>query len=297
MRRIWNQVTAELEEAAAKHEYHTLYRTLKRFSGKAKATNNNIKKSDGTFVKSPEERLHHWWEFFQELYNHDPPAGPSAAPPDIQQPACPMVVLEPTLMEVKNAVRALKNGKAPRIDCIAAEAIKAGGEVLTNQLHLLIMMIWRLEQIPSAWKKAIISLILKKGDSQDCKNYHGISLLSIVGKVFMKIIQSRLQKHWEQSSREEQASFRPGRRCTNQVFSLQQLMEERICCRRQTVLVFIDFKSAFDCIDWPALWKALEAEHIPGKIILLLKEAYNGSTSQVRIRNELSEEFTIKMGV
>ncbi|CAI5653223.1 unnamed protein product [Oreochromis niloticus] len=74
-------------------------------------------------------------------------------------------------------------------------------------------------------------------------------------------------------------------------------MEERIRCGRRTVIIFIDFKSAFDCIDRPALWRALAAEHIPLKIIELLRTAYNGSTSQVRIRDEVSEEFPIMTGV
>ena len=59
----------------------------------------------------------------------------------------------------------------------------------------------------------------------------------------------------------------------------------------------INFKSAFDCIHWPTLWKALETENIPDEIIRLLKATYHGSTSAVRIRAELSEEFTIKTGV
>ena len=41
----------------------------------------------------------------------------------------------------------------------------------------------------------------------------------------------------------------------------------------------------------------METEHIPDKIIRLLKATYHGSTSVVWIRAELSEEFTIKTEV
>ncbi len=75
--------------------------------------------------------------------------------------------------------------------------------------------------------------IFKKGNSQECKNYRGISLLSVVGKVVMKIIQNRLQEHREQTSREEQAGFRPHRSCCDQIFSLRQLTEERIRCAKR----------------------------------------------------------------
>ncbi|RXM33269.1 LINE-1 retrotransposable element ORF2 protein [Acipenser ruthenus] len=139
--------------------------------------------------------------------------------------------------------------------------------------------------------------ILKKGDNRECKNYRGISLLSITGKAFMKIIQSRLQKHREQTSREEQAGFRPNRGCCDQIFAIRQLMEERIRCGKRTIIVFIDFKSAFDCVHWPALWRALETEHVLDKITRLLKMSYDGLTSCVRIWNELSEEFPIQTRV
>uniref|UniRef100_A0A3Q4G418 Reverse transcriptase domain-containing protein n=1 Tax=Neolamprologus brichardi TaxID=32507 RepID=A0A3Q4G418_NEOBR len=255
--------------------------------------NDNIRKVDGSFVKSTVERLQRWKEYFNELYNHDLPQGPAAAPPIIDPPTVPMSDAEPTVEEVKLAIHSLKNNKAAGLDHVAAEALKAGGEVLVIRLHSLFKLIWTSNVIPANWKKAAVIPILKKGDNRECKNYRGISSLSIVGKVLMKIIQSRLQKHCEMTSREEQAGFRPGRGCSDQIFTLRRLMEERIRCGRRTVIIFIDFKSAFDCINRPALWRALAAEHIPVKIIELLQTAYDGSTSQVRIHDEVSEEFPI----
>lgn len=293
----WNRVAADLEVAASKHEYNTLYRTLRRLSGKSKVTNDNIRNTNGTFVKSSIERLKRWREFFEELYNHDQPHTQYEDPPSVAPPRFSMSDNESTIQEVKAAIQTLKNGKVPGTDQITAEAIKAGGDILLHRLHILLQTIRRTEQVPTAWKKAIVIPIHKKGDSRECKNYRGISLLSIVGKIFTKIIQSRLQKHREQTSREEQAGFRPYRGCTDQIFAIRQLMEERIRCGKRAIIVFIDFRSAFDCIHWPALWKALEAEIIPQKIITLLQQSYEGSSSQVRIRNEMSEEFAIRTGV
>ncbi|KAF5888601.1 endonuclease-reverse transcriptase, partial [Clarias magur] len=108
----WNQVSADLEQAASKHEYHTLYRTL-RLSGKVKSTKDNIRNADGTFVRSPTERLQRWRQFFEELYNHIPPQGPQSEPPRIDPPEVDMSDTEPTLDEVRTTVRTLKTGKAP----------------------------------------------------------------------------------------------------------------------------------------------------------------------------------------
>ncbi|EYC27241.1 hypothetical protein Y032_0009g600 [Ancylostoma ceylanicum] len=293
----WNRVADELEEAAGRNDYHMLYRTITRLSGKTRATDDNIRKADGTFARSAAERLERWKEFFSELYNHESPQGPPPEPLSIQTPRNAFFDGKPSTDEIRKAVRSLKNGKSPGVDNITAEAMKAGGEVLLRRLHSLISLVWQTEVIPATWKRALVVPIHEKGDSRECKNYRGTSLLSIVGKVFMKIIQTRLQEHREQTSREEQAGFRPGRGCCDQIFVARQLMEERIRCGKRTVIVFIDFKSAFDCVHWPALWKSLEAEHVPWKIVRLLQATYNGSSSSVRIKNELSEEFPIKTGV
>ncbi|WP_353804359.1 hypothetical protein, partial [Acinetobacter baumannii] len=46
-----NDMASQLEEEAAKHEYRTLYRAIRRLSGKRHSLNDNIKKADGTFVR------------------------------------------------------------------------------------------------------------------------------------------------------------------------------------------------------------------------------------------------------
>ena len=41
---------------------------------------------------------------------------------------------------------------------------------------------------PTEWRRAIIIPVYKKGNKRVCKNYRGISLLSVPGKVLGKIL-------------------------------------------------------------------------------------------------------------
>jgi len=57
----------------------------------------------------------------------------------------------------------------------------------------LLGKIWKGEEMPPDWNESYIVKLPKKGDRQECKNYRGIPLISVVGKVLNKIILPRLQ--------------------------------------------------------------------------------------------------------
>ena len=95
---------------------------------------------------------------------------------------------DPTIDETKYAIKHSKIGKAAGPDEIIVEAIKAGGKPILRRLRPLLRMVWHSNIILNTWKKGLIVPLFKKGDNREWKNYHGISLLSAVGKVFMKVI-------------------------------------------------------------------------------------------------------------
>ena len=93
--------------------------------------------------------------------------------------------LEPTASEIEKAINGLANSKAPGNDDIHPEVKKQWIPVLLSNLHELLSLCWREGEVPQDMRNAkIVSLFKNKGDRSDCKNYCGISLLSIVGKVF-----------------------------------------------------------------------------------------------------------------
>jgi len=55
---------------------------------------------------------------------------------------------EPSEIEVEMSVKKLKKFRSPEIDNIPAELIKAGGTALIKELHKLIGVIWRKEELP-----------------------------------------------------------------------------------------------------------------------------------------------------
>ena len=82
----------------------------------------------------------------------------------------------------------------------------------------------------------IITIYKNKVERNDCNNYRGISLRSIVGKVFARVILIRLQKLTERIYPESQCGFSAERSTIDMIFSLRQLQEK---CREQHMPLYI----------------------------------------------------------
>ena len=88
-------------------------------------------------------------------------------------------------------------------------------------------VIWREEIVPPQWREGLIVNLFKKGDKEDPG---GITLLSVVGKVFCKILNDRLVQHSDegQALHEGQAGFRKKRSCIDNVYMLNEIVQGRL---------------------------------------------------------------------
>ena len=78
------------------------------------------------------------------------------------------------------------------------------------------------------WRGAFIVPLYKgKGDKSQCSNSRGISLLSVVGKLFGRVPIKRVRAGTECATGEEQCGFRQGRGC-NVVRKGEQARDEMV---------------------------------------------------------------------
>jgi hypothetical protein len=66
------------------------------------------------------------------------------------------IVELPTLEEVQDLLKVLRNNKAPGADNLPAELLKYGGNEVMKKIHDLITLAWGNEWIPKEWRKSII---------------------------------------------------------------------------------------------------------------------------------------------
>ncbi|VDP63363.1 unnamed protein product [Schistosoma curassoni] len=209
----------------------------------------------------------------------------------------PINVNPPTMEEIRMAVRQIKNGKAAGPDNIPAEALKSDIEVTTNILYLLFKEIWEEEQVPMDRKEGHLVKIPKKGDLNKRENYKGITLLSIPGKVFNRVLLNRMKDAVDAKLRDQQAGFRKDRSYTEQVATLRIIVKQSVEWNSSLYINFIDYEKAFDSVDRRILWKLLRHYGVPEKIVNIVRNSYDGLQCKVVHGGQLTDAFQVRAGV
>ena len=176
--------------------------------------------------------------------------------------------------------------------------IKYCKTTLLPPLHEVICQCWQEGAVPHATRDSnIITLYKNKRERNDCNNYRDIYLLSIVGKVFARVILMRLQKLAERIYPESQCGFRAGRSTIYMIFSLRQLQEK---CRQQHMplyIAFIDLTKAFDLVSRDGLVKVLPNIGCPPKLQSMIESFHTDTNGTVQFNCSSSEPFEIRSGL
>ncbi|KAL3863347.1 hypothetical protein ACJMK2_005107, partial [Sinanodonta woodiana] len=219
-------LATEAEEAAHHGNTRDLYATIKKLSGKFAKPERPVKDRNGRAIPDEEGQKNRWVEHFQELLNRPAPANPPDVPP--AESELPIECGAPTKEEIRSAIKHLKSGKSAGPDNIPAEALKADVETSVELLYPLFCKIWEDEEVPADWREGYLVKIPKKGDLSSCSNYRGITLLSIPGKVFNRILLNRMKEAVDPHLRDQQAGFRKERSCTDQIATLRIILEQSL---------------------------------------------------------------------
>jgi hypothetical protein len=203
----------------------------------------------------------------------------------------------PSAPEIYECITLLKRHRASGPDELPPALFKDGGDILSQCLVTLFASIWEKETVPDNWGESIIVPIFKKGARNECGNHRGISLTPVITRLLASIILRRLTEARETLTREQQAGFRPGRGCVDNIFTLRQLLEQRHTYRRPTILVFLDFKGAFDSVDRSVLLSTLVHQGMPLKFVNIIRSLYSHTSGRVRVYGELSKSFPTRSGV
>ena len=198
-------------------------------------------------------------------------------------------------MSIKAAKAKINEGKAGGEDGIVPEILKRCSidDIILEHCNRALEN----GHIPESWKISTIIPIPKKGDLTDPNNHRGIAITSQVAKTLNRMILNRLRPEVEKLLRDNQNGFRDSRSTTSHILTLRRVLEEAKNHNLAAVLVFIDFKKAFDSVHRGTLMKILRAYGIPNEIVVLIEKLYTNTKAQVLTPEGLTELFDIMAGV
>ena len=89
----------------------------------------------------------------------------------------------------------------------------------------------------------VVPLCKGKGDKCECSNSRGIRLLSVVVKLYSRVLIKRVEAVTECAIGEEQCGFRQGRGC------------KYLADGKDVFWAFMDLEKAYDTIDRHGMWQ------------------------------------------
>ncbi|KAK3514608.1 hypothetical protein QTP70_021525, partial [Hemibagrus guttatus] len=203
-------------------------------------------------VASTGDIVGRWKEYFKDLLN--PTDTPSVEEPEADDSEVDSFI---TQAEVTEVVQQLLGGKAPGVDEIRPEYLKSLDVVGLSWLTRLCNIVWWSGTVPLDWVTGVVIPLFKKGDQRVCSNYRGITLLSLPGKVYSRVLERRVRPLVEPWIQEEQCGFRPNRGTLDQLYTLHRVLEGSWEFAQPVHMCFVDLEKAFDCVPHGILWEVL----------------------------------------
>lgn len=204
-----------------------------------------------------------------------------------------------TCAQVRLAIKLLKNKKAPGLDGLTNEVLKALSPSIAYPLCLLFNMSFTTGTFPTVWKTAkIVPVFKNKGSRSSPENYRPISLLSCLSKLCERIYFNALSKHISPALTPVQSGFRRGDSTSLQLTRLVQDIQSHRDQKQRVALCFFDLAKAFDTVWHRALlYKCQSIFAIHGTALSWLASYLTARHQLVSVDGVLSDGLPVRSGV
>ena len=200
---------------------------------------------------------------------------------------------------IKKVIRNLDSSKASGPDCIPVVVLKNCEPELSFILAKLFNNCLKESCFPDCWKVSSVVPVFKNvGERTTAKNYHPVSLLSVVSKVFEKLVNSRIVDHLEKCGLF--SDFQYGFRSSRSTADLLTVVSDRIARAFNrsgaTRAVALDISKTFDRVWHAGLLHKLKSSGISGQIFGLIS-SFLSRRLRIVLDGESSQEYPVNAGV
>ena len=198
--------------------------------------------------------------------------------------------------EIAAIINELKTGKSSDIPIVL---VKAACKIISPYLSSLYNNCMQYGIFPQILKLSKITPIYKKGNKELIENYRPISTLPIFGKIFEKVIYSRIYTYLSAKGilTDSQFGFRKGFSTGHAIHHSVNIVNDALKKNNHVLGIFIDLSKAFDTIDHDLLVKKLDNYGIRGNANELLKSYLSNRKQYTSVFGEDSSVQPILYGV
>lgn len=199
--------------------------------------------------------------------------------------------------ELSEAVNQLSLGKAPGIDGLPAEFYRKFWKILNEDILEVYRASFENGKLPTSCRRAVISLLPKKGDLGFLKNWRPVALLCTDYKILAKVFSNRLKEYLSFLIQENQTYCVPKRTIMDNLFLLRDVID-LACMDNQDIGIFsIDQEKAFDRVDHGYLFNTLKAFGIGEFFLSGIKLLYTEASAMLKVGGGLSQPVQINRGI
>ena len=204
-----------------------------------------------------------------------------------------------TELDVFNIVKDVNISKLSGLDNVSSYILKEAFKILIAEVTFMYNLSIRFSKFPDAWKQALVIPIPKVGNPSLVQNYRPISLLPLPGKILEKLVHKQLSNYLEMDELlvDEQHGFRKGHSTTHAVAQLSNYVSKKLDSRMATLVAYIDFRKAFDCVQHPLLINKLARLGAGGMVLDWVRSYLSNRTQRVYANNVYSPTQVITQGV
>lgn len=176
--------------------------------------------------------------------------------------------IEISQQAVENELKRLKPNSSPGPDGISNRILKECASAFSYPLTLIYRKSLNEGELPKDWKRTNISPIYKKGKKSNPLNYRPINLCSVPCKVLEKLIKKEIITHLVSNDLilSSQHGFLPNHSCTTNLIEYLNVLTESIDSGFPMDSVMLDFRSAFDLVNFDVLLHKIGCHGIGGKV-------------------------------
>ena len=205
-------------------------------------------------------------------------------------------VADTTDDEITDIINEFHNNKSSDIPIIV---IKKCSHIIVPYITPLYNTCMQNGIFPHEFKTGKITPVYKKENSELLENYRPVSTLPIFGKIFEKIIYTRLYSFVISKGmlNENQFGFRKGHGTSHAIHQSVNMITNALSSKKHVLGIFIDLSKAFDTLDHNILLHKLNNYGIRGKAYDLIHSYISDRHQYVCMFNENSETCKVEYGV